>query len=62
MRAHGVLGSQDAFTTAWFHVPVTVCNDCLAPSPCPTGKTYAAACPFAPAPGPVQTPSSVLCQ
>jgi hypothetical protein len=62
VRAHGVLGSQDAFTTAWFHVPVIVCNDCLPTSPCPAGKSYAAACPSAPAPGPVQTPTSVLCQ
>jgi hypothetical protein len=62
VRAHGVLGSQDSFTTAWFDVPVTVCNNCLSGNPCPTGKTYVAACPSAPAPGPVQTPSAILCQ
>jgi len=62
VRAHGVLGSQSAFSTAWFHVPVTVCNDCLPTNPCPAGKSYVAACPSAPAPGPVQTPSTVLCQ
>jgi len=62
VRAHGVLGSQDAFTTAWFHVPVSVCNDCISGNVCPTGKTYVAACPFAPSPGPVQSPSAVLCE
>jgi hypothetical protein len=29
VRAHGVLASQDAFTTAWFPIPVEVCDGCL---------------------------------
>jgi hypothetical protein len=29
VRAHGVLASQDAFTTAWFQIPVDVCIGCL---------------------------------
>lgn len=63
VRAHGVLTSQDAFTTAWIQVPVEVCNGCLASVTwCPTGKTFAAACPSAPAPSPIQTPTTVLCQ
>jgi hypothetical protein len=62
VRAHGILGSQDSFVTAWFDVPISVCSGCLAAGPCPTGKNYVAACPSAPPPGPVQTPSAVLCE
>jgi len=32
VRAHGVLDSQDSFTTAWFKIPVSVCSGCLATS------------------------------
>jgi len=46
VRGHGVLGSQDAFTTAWFAVPVEVCAGCLAGSFCPAG-TVMASCPSA---------------
>jgi hypothetical protein len=63
VRGHGVLGSQDAFTTAWFDVPVTVCNDCLPKNPCPSGTTFQGACPSTgSASAPVQSPSAILCQ
>jgi len=29
VRAHGILASQDSFTTAWFPIPVEVCDGCL---------------------------------
>jgi hypothetical protein len=29
VRAHGVLGSQSSFTSAWFQIPVNVCAGCL---------------------------------
>jgi hypothetical protein len=44
VRAHGVLASQDSFTTAWFQVPVDVCSGCLAGSICPPGSILAT-CP-----------------
>ena len=49
VRAHGILTSQDSFTTAWFQVPVEVCAGCLAGSFCPPGSVMAS-CPSA-APG-----------
>jgi hypothetical protein len=49
VRGHGILTSQDSFTTAWFQVPVTVCSGCLAGAVCPTGSVLAS-CPSA-APG-----------
>lgn len=59
VRGHGVLTSQDSFTTAWFQVPVEVCAGCLTARSCPAG-TILAACPPA-APGalnPGQTASA----
>ncbi len=47
VRAHGVLASQDAFTTAWFQVPVEVCAGCLAGTFCPPGSILAS-CPSTP--------------
>lgn len=44
VRAHGILGSQDSFTTAWFQVPVTVCAGCLNLSVC-TAPNVVASCP-----------------
>jgi hypothetical protein len=44
VRGHGVLDSQDSFTTAWFKVPVEVCAGCLAGSVCPAGQVMAS-CP-----------------
>lgn len=63
VRAQGKLGSQDSFTTAWVRIPVEVCNGCLATVQwCPSGKAFSGACPSAVASGPVQLPSTVLCQ
>lgn len=50
VRAHGLLASQDAFTTAWFQVPVTICAGCLDFNVCGPGSTLFASCPAA-APG-----------
>ena len=47
VRAKGILASQSSFTTAWFQVPVRVCNYCLQ-SVCPVGTTFTASCPPAP--------------
>ncbi len=61
VRAKGVFGSQSSFTTAWFQVPVQVCNYCLQ-SVCPVGSVFTASCPPA-APGatsPGQT-AQVVC-
>ena len=46
VRGHGVLTSQDSFTTAWFQVPVTVCSGCLDVAVCPSGSVLAS-CPSA---------------
>ena len=46
VRAHGVLDSQTSFTTAWFPVPVDVCNGCLSAPYCTTGTLVS--CPSAP--------------
>lgn len=46
VRAHGILTSQDSFTTAWFQVPVEVCAGCLAGTVCPPGSVMAS-CPSA---------------
>jgi len=51
VRAHGILASQDSFTTAWFQIPVDVCDGCLAsvgltctapafPAYCPSSATF----------------------
>ena len=45
VRAHGVLASQDSFTTAWFKIPVAVCSGCLGGNFCP-GQILAS-CPGA---------------
>jgi hypothetical protein len=52
VRAHGILASQDSFTTAWFRVPVAVCAGCLATSfaSC-TPPAFLVTCPSAFAPG-----------
>ncbi|MGA8893320.1 MAG: hypothetical protein WB493_17300 [Anaeromyxobacteraceae bacterium] len=60
VRGHGVLTSQDSFTTAWFQIPVEVCAGCLDALTCPAG-TILASCPPAPgAQNPGQT-ASVAC-
>jgi hypothetical protein len=60
VRGHGVLTSQDSFTTAWFQIPVEVCSGCLDALTCPAG-TIMASCPPAPgAQNPGQT-ASVTC-
>jgi hypothetical protein len=46
VRGHGVLASQQAFTTAWFQVPVEVCAGCLAGSVCAAGEVLFS-CPSA---------------
>jgi hypothetical protein len=51
VRAHGVLASQDSFTTAWFSVPVTVCAGCLASAFACTPPAILVTCPSAAAPG-----------
>jgi hypothetical protein len=54
VRAHGILGSQDTFASAWFQVPVEVCgNACLAPAAVCTPPAVMVMCP-----GPGQTASS----
>jgi hypothetical protein len=44
VRGHGILDSQDGFTTSWFQVPVEVCAGCLAGTFCPPGSVLAT-CP-----------------
>ena len=51
VRAHGVLGSQDSFTTAWFSVPVAICAGCLASEFTCTPPAVLVTCPSAAAPG-----------
>jgi hypothetical protein len=51
VRAHGVLTSQDSFTSAWFKIPVTVCSGCLASSFACTAPAVLVTCPSARAPG-----------
>jgi hypothetical protein len=46
VRGHGVLTSQDSFTTAWFQIPVEVCSHCLDGPVCPAGSVMAS-CPSA---------------
>ncbi len=47
VRAKGNFMSQSAFTTAWFQVPVRVCNGCLSTAVCPAGDTLATCPPSA---------------
>ena len=47
VRAHGVLASQDSFTTAWFKIPVAVCSGCLASSLACTPPAVLVTCPSA---------------
>ncbi len=49
VRANGNLASGTTFTTAWFQVPVRVCNLCLQ-TVCSAGTVFAGSCPSA-APG-----------
>jgi hypothetical protein len=51
VRAHGILASQDAFTTAWFQVPVSVCAGCLASNFTCTPPAFLVTCPSAATPG-----------
>ena len=51
VRAHGVLSSQDSFTTAWFNVPVAICAGCLASEFTCTPPAVLVTCPSAAAPG-----------
>jgi hypothetical protein len=51
VRAHGILASQDSFTTAWFSVPVAVCSGCLASEFTCTDPAVLVTCPSAAAPG-----------
>jgi hypothetical protein len=51
VRAHGVLGSQSSFTSAWFKVPVAVCSGCLASAFTCTAPAVLVTCPSAAAPG-----------
>ena len=45
VRAHGILASQDAFTTAWFPIPVDVCDGCLSGGLVCAPPAFAAYCP-----------------
>jgi hypothetical protein len=45
VRAHGILGSQGSFTTAWFQVPVDVCAGCLNFTATCTAPAVVASCP-----------------
>jgi len=45
VRAHGILDSQDSFTTAWFKIPVAVCAGCLASSFACTPPAVLVTCP-----------------
>jgi hypothetical protein len=45
VRAHGILDSQDSFTTAWFQIPVSVCAGCLASSFACTPPAVLVTCP-----------------
>jgi hypothetical protein len=47
VRGHGILTSQDSFTTAWFKVPVEVCAGCLAGAITCTPPAVLASCPSA---------------
>ena len=47
VRAHGILASQDSFTSAWFQVPVRVCAGCLASSLACTPPAVLVSCPSA---------------
>jgi hypothetical protein len=52
VRAHGVLASQDAFTTAWFAIPVDVCDNCLSVGITCTAPAVPAYCPSSATNGP----------
>jgi hypothetical protein len=59
VRAHGVLASQDAFTTAWFAIPVEVCDGCLSRGITCTPPALPAYCPSSASSGsPGQTASA----
>jgi hypothetical protein len=45
VRASGILGSQQKFTTAWFQIPVDVFANVYPANPCPTGTLFTGACP-----------------
>jgi hypothetical protein len=47
IRGHGHLDSQDSFTTAWFQIPVQVCNGCRSGPYCAPGSVLVS-CPSAP--------------
>jgi len=51
VRAHGILTSQNSFTTAWFKIPVAVCAGCLASGFACTSPAVLVTCPAAAAPG-----------
>ena len=51
VRGHGILASQDSFTTAWFKIPVAVCAGCLATDFACAPPAVLVTCPSAAAPG-----------
>ncbi len=59
VRGHGVLGSQDGFTTAWFQVPVQVCAGCLDANFCPAGESFAGFLPSGRSRGHLSRPERV---
>lgn len=57
VRAHGIFDSQNSFTTAWFAIPVNVCNGCLSAPYCLTGTLVSCPAAAAGAVSPGQTAS-----
>ena len=45
VRASGIYGSQNKFTTAWFQIPVDVYSNVYPANPCPAGTTLTGVCP-----------------
>jgi len=66
VRGHGILASQDSFTTAWFKIPVAVCSGCLASSFACTAPAVLVTCPsggsLGAQPGQTATPACATLQ
>jgi hypothetical protein len=61
VRAHGILSSQDSFTTAWFAIPVDVCIGCLSGGIACTSPSYPAYCPSSATFGPPGQTANAAC-
>jgi hypothetical protein len=61
VRAHGILASQDSFTTAWFAIPVDVCDGCLSAGITCTAPAFPAYCPSSATFGPPGQTANAAC-